>query len=99
MAADREAALNERSGAHLPFLGGTALFPKGAFRFLKLMECDFCFLFICQNNNGKYDVHIDFFDAERAKRPEEAMKTFADRLEELVLQYPYQWYNFFKFWH
>jgi predicted LPLAT superfamily acyltransferase len=99
MAADREPALNERSGSLLPFLGGMAFFPKGAFRFLKLMECDFCFLFICQNNSGKYDVHIDFFDAERARAPEEVMKAFAGRIEELVLQYPYQWYNFYKFWH
>jgi predicted LPLAT superfamily acyltransferase len=99
MAADREPGMNERSGAPLPFLGGTALFPKGAFRFLKLMECDFCFLFICQNSKGKYDVHVDFFDAERARMPEEAMKAFAARLEKLLLQYPYQWYNFFKFWH
>lgn len=98
MAADREAALNEKSGASLNFIGASALFPKGAFRFLKLMECDFCFAFICRNGKGGYDVHTDFFEAALAQKPDEVMRDFVLRLEELVLQYPYQWYNFYDFW-
>jgi predicted LPLAT superfamily acyltransferase len=98
MAADREAALNEKSGAPLDFLGGRALFPKGAFRFLRLMECDFCFTFICRNKKGGYDMHTDFFEAAAAQKPGEVMAAFVRRLEGLVLQYPYQWYNFYDFW-
>jgi predicted LPLAT superfamily acyltransferase len=98
MAADREAALNEKSGAPLDFLGGRALFPRGAFRFLKLMECDFCFAFICRNGRGGFDLHADFFEAAAARRPEEVMAAFVRRLEGLVLRYPHQWYNFYDFW-
>jgi predicted LPLAT superfamily acyltransferase len=98
MAADREAALNEKSGAPLDFLGAKALFPKGAFRFLKLMECDFCFAFICWNGKGGFDMHADFFEAAAAQRPDEVMAAFVRRLEGLALQYPYQWYNFYDFW-
>jgi predicted LPLAT superfamily acyltransferase len=98
MAADREATLNEKSGTSLGFLGAKALFPKGAFRFLKLMECDFCFVFTCRNGKGGYDMHTDFFEAAEARKPEEVMRAFVHRLEELVLRYPYQWYNFYDFW-
>ena len=99
MAADRESAMNEKSSALLPFLGGKAFFPKGAFRFLKVMKCDFCFVFICQNETGKYDVHIDYHDAEKARNPDEVMKKYVLCLEHFVLKYPYQWYNFYNFWH
>jgi predicted LPLAT superfamily acyltransferase len=98
MAADREPDINGKSGAPISFLGKAAFFPKSVFRFLKLMECDFCFLFICRNKAGKYDVRIDFFDAEKARKPDEVMSAFVMRLQELTLQYPHQWYNFYDFW-
>ncbi|MCL1892770.1 MAG: hypothetical protein FWG02_00860 [Holophagaceae bacterium] len=99
MAADREPSMNEKGSALLPFLGGSAFFPKGAFRFLKVMKCDFCFVFICRNETGKYDVHVDYHSAEMARNPDEVMKKFVVYLEKLVLKYPYQWYNFYTFWH
>jgi predicted LPLAT superfamily acyltransferase len=98
MTADREAALNKKGGAPIEFLGGRAFFPKGAFRFLKLMECDFCFAFIFRNGKGGYDMHADFFEAAAARRPDEVMAAFVRRLEGLALRYPYQWYNFYDFW-
>jgi len=98
MAADREAVENKRSGAALSFLGADAIFPRGVFRFLRALECDFCFVFICRGGRGGYEAHIDFFEAPAARKPDEAMEAFVRRLEALALRYPYQWYNFYDFW-
>ena len=99
MAADRVSAANDKKFIALPFLGETAHFPVGVFHFLKAMRTDFCFIAICLNSKtGKYDVHLKFFEKSEAKDMSSVSKKYAKWLENLTVQYPYQWFNFFDFW-
>lgn len=106
-AGDRTAATNQQRSISLPFLGDEALFPEGTFVMASLMECPVYFVFLLKNPSEKmkydfyiYDSGFDFAKSrkERKKQIENMMVKYRDCLENLTLEYPYQWYNFFDFW-
>jgi len=98
MAADRLSILNTKDNVTKIFLGKPAQFPTGAFRFMRSMDCDFCFLSICNNSKNKYDVFLEFYDADQAKKIDAVIDNYVTWLQTTTLQYPYQWYNFHQFW-
>ncbi|QBG37019.1 family 2 glycosyl transferase [Litorilituus sediminis] len=103
--ADRTSVNNPNSVNFAPFLGEQAPFAVGPFALASIMECK-VFTMFCINENGKYRTYIDkLADPIKVKRKErqayfkDLTERFAKCLEKHVKLAPYQWYNFFNFWH
>ncbi len=96
--------LHEDRAIYCDFLGSPAPFPEGPFILASLLECPVYLLF-CLKTDERYDVHLVPL-ANPLKLPRQTRRAdlqivverFAQKLEELCLAAPYQWFNFFDFW-
>jgi predicted LPLAT superfamily acyltransferase len=87
------------------FLGEPAEFPRGPFVLAAALECP-VYLFFCVRHDGGYKVIAEKFSDRvtlpRARRKEELTglaRRYAERLEQLCIAHPLQWFNFFDFWY
>ncbi len=103
--ADRTSVNNPNSVNFAPFLGEEAPFAKGPFALATIMDCP-VFTMFCIKQEGKYRTYIEKFadpiKIKRSQRTEyfnQLTTRFAECLERHILLAPYQWYNFFNFWH
>jgi predicted LPLAT superfamily acyltransferase len=87
------------------FLGEPAQFPRGPFVLAAALECP-VYLFFCVRHDGGHKVIAEKFadrvTLPRARRAEELAglaRRYAERLEQLCVAHPLQWFNFFDFWH
>jgi predicted LPLAT superfamily acyltransferase len=104
MVADRTSISHGSRSLRCEFLGHPAWFPEGPFILASLLDCPVYFLF-CLKKGRRYDVYLEKLAESlalpRASRREELQRvvtTYANRLEQRCLEFPYQWYNFFDFW-
>lgn len=103
--ADRTSVNNPDSVYQVPFMGEDAPFAKGPFALAAIMECP-VFLMFCVKEKGRFKACIEeFAQPKKVKRKERndyftglAIK-YAQRLEYYCQKSPYQWFNFFNFWH
>ncbi len=103
--ADRTSVNNPNSVHFAPFLGEEAPFAVGPFALATIMDCP-VFTMFCIKQEGRYKAYVEkFADPVKVKRKERqayfqslAVK-FAQRLEQHCQMAPFQWYNFFNFWH
>jgi predicted LPLAT superfamily acyltransferase len=98
--------LGDEPGLAVPFLGDTATFPTGPFRLASLMGRPVIFMTGLYRGGNRYDVHFrplaDFsaLPPEGAKRAvAEAVRRYAGLVEEYCREAPFNWFNFFDFWH
>lgn len=94
----------ERS-AVASFLGRPARFPLGPFLLPGLLGCPMLLSLCLRTGPSSYQaLALPFAEggvvprAERAKRAQELVDSYARMLEERCLRTPYQWFNFFDFW-
>ncbi|MBK7864046.1 MAG: glycosyltransferase family 2 protein [Archangiaceae bacterium] len=87
------------------FLGQEASFPIGPFILGAMSGCPVITTFGVQVGPRAYAFVADpprVYRFERGKprdaQLEEWVTTYAQRLEEMVKQHPYQWFNFYDFW-
>lgn len=106
IAGDRTAAKNQDKSIELDFLGEQAHFPLGAFTLASLMESQVYFIFLMKEGEENYSLYmyksaanIKASRKERKLQIEKMAVEYAGYLQDLVLRYPYQWYNFFDFWN
>jgi len=95
--------------AILPFLGSSAPFAKGPFRMAALMKKPVYFMIGLYLGGNRYDIHIecmaDFTDAaDGSPRNSDvhirmAMNNYVARLEHFAKVAPFNWFNFYDFWH
>lgn len=108
VAGDRTGVHSERF-IPVSFLGGTANLPYGVFLLIAVLNVpvyfvngvrrrDFCL-------NPQYDMFVmknpvpfDCPRKEREQRIVRAAEKYAENLEKLCMEHPYQWYNFYDFW-
>lgn len=89
----------------LPFLGKSAPFPQGAYILAGVLGCPL-YMLTCLRAGKNFDVFFDTL-AEQVTLPrktrQHAINSYAqlyvDHLAHYATQYPYQWFNFFDFWH
>lgn len=102
--ADRVSATAPDRSVTVSFLGSRAKFPEGPFILASLMACP---VFFCSSTQtpGGYEIEITKFAdkillprAERRRAIEQFAQQFAEILENLCLEHPYQWFNFYEFW-
>ncbi|WP_199609017.1 LpxL/LpxP family acyltransferase [Flocculibacter collagenilyticus] len=90
---------------YAPFLGEEAPFSQGPFILASLLDCPVYWLF-CLKHKGRFKVIFEHVAdklvlprKERAKALQNVVEQYASRLSYYASQYPYQWFNFFDFWH
>ena len=104
MLADR--TLGDEPVVSLDFLGSPAQFPLGPWRAAALLRRPVVFFAGLYCGDNRYRIVLeqlaDFSDttgAEAESAIHEAMVRYVRILEELCRSHPYNWFNFFDFWH
>ncbi|MBI5719810.1 MAG: acyl-CoA synthetase [Burkholderiales bacterium] len=91
----------------LPFLGVTARFADGPLRLAQLLRRRVVFMAGLYRGGRRYEVRFeplaDFRErvddaALRERLVQQALQAYVARLESLVREVPYNWFNFHDFW-
>jgi predicted LPLAT superfamily acyltransferase len=89
-----------------PFLGAPAQFPHGPFRLAMALQAPVVLFFGLYQGGNRYEIHLEML-AERpaAAREQRALaaarwvERYVRRLEHYARSAPYNWFNFYDFWH
>lgn len=88
------------------FLGGSAPFPLSPWLLAGLTGAPVILAFGLYRGGNRYELHFEQFSEHlqlpRANRSAQARayaQAYADRLAYYARQAPYNWFNFFDFWH
>lgn len=88
------------------FLGAKAKFPSGPLIVAHLLKAPVIVCFALYHSANRYDIYFhklaDPLNLPRKQREEKLqhyMQDYAAILEQHALHYPYNWYNFYDFWH
>lgn len=87
----------------LDFLGSEADFPVGTFRLAAQLNVPVASLFIVKISHSKYYGYAKRLEpsseaTNSVAQAEHLTRVFAAELEDVVKQYPLQWFNFYPFW-
>ena len=100
MPADR--IFGSQKGMECQFMGETARFPLGAFAMAVQKEAPMLAVFVMKEGMRKYHAYVREIkcDKQANKRLQmsQLAQYFAEQLEDIVRQYPTQWFNYFDFW-
>jgi len=110
IAGDRTSTNKDSKNYLIPFLGKHSPFSSGVFYMAALMNAPVFFVFGLRRKalslRPRYDLHVhksalsfDCSRKERFERSELLARSFAGFLEGYCKEQPFQWYNFFDFWH
>lgn len=105
IAADR-VPVSDSSGRTAPasFLGGTAHFPIGPWVLAAALKCQVILFSVLREENTyrvRFEKLAERVELPRGKRDEalaQCVGHFAQKLEALCRESPYDWFNFFPFW-
>ena len=88
----------------VPFLGTPAQFPIGAFLLAAQLEVPMISLYVMREPGMQYHticrpVEVNRSQYKNSRSIAEALcRTYVRQLEEVLEEYPHQWFNFYKFW-
>jgi predicted LPLAT superfamily acyltransferase/3-hydroxymyristoyl/3-hydroxydecanoyl-(acyl carrier protein) dehydratase len=104
MLADR--TIGEAPAQRVSFLGRPALFPSGPMRAAAALRRPVYFMAGLYRGANRYHLVFrqiaDFSEVARGEREaqvQEAVRRYAALLEEYCRSDPYNWFNFYDFWH
>lgn len=90
----------------LPFLGAVARFPVGPFRLAVMLRQPVYFMAGLYEGASRYSVHFEPLTpepqadgAQAALTIDTLMRRYVGMLERHCLAHPYNWFNFYDFWH
>lgn len=109
IAGDRTSAHSRDRKLRTKFLGETANFPEGSFSLAGILNAPVYFVFAIRKKDfdirSPYEMHVirsktslDCPRKERGARLQMLLQEYAEILEKLCVDHPYQWYNFYNFW-
>lgn len=90
MAGDRPSA-GSKATLSYPFFGRDCKWPKGVFKFAKLMDSPVFAISAVRTGWSEYTVFAKRFS------PDSMLGDYVDFLADLTRRYPSQWYNFYPF--
>ena len=79
------------------FMGKYAVFPKGPFELASRMKVPYSFVFAIKETN----THYHFFATPgkvATGNTEQIIDEYVSKVEEILKEYPEQWFNYFDFW-
>ena len=98
--------LGDDKSRDIPFLGEPAPFPVGPWRLAAMLAAPVVFMAGCYLGGNRYQLVfepiIDFAQVpaeKRASAMQEAQDRFVELLEARCRQAPWNWFNFYDFWH
>ena len=104
VAADRLSE-GEKNPIPVRLLGCEAFLPVGPWVISHLLACPTYAVFACREKESYRIIHFHISEnvvlGSRGKRQEALCnygQQYADQIEQVMLKYPEQWYNFFEFW-
>jgi len=103
--ADRPPPVGRKRVAPLSFLGKEAPFPQGPWILASLLECPVVMINCLRLKLRHYHIQVEPI-AEKVTLPRKTraeslqtyMRSYVDKLEQLCVKYPFQWFNFYDFW-
>ena len=106
MAGDRTPSEHSQRTVLVPFLGDMIALPYGAFLLPIILKAPLYYFFALREHDlfvSKYDFFLYKSSAIMEKKKKDdmiraLMHEYVELLEEKVLEYPLQWYNFFDIW-
>jgi predicted LPLAT superfamily acyltransferase len=96
------------SSVDIPFLGVPARFSDGPLRLAMLLKRRVIFMVGLYLGGKRYDVRFETMadftvppadPAERERMIQQALHDYVSRLETLCREAPYNWFNFYDYWH
>jgi predicted LPLAT superfamily acyltransferase len=88
------------------FLDHPAPFPTGPWQLAAALKVPVVLCFGLYRGGNRYDLHFELFtealSIERSRRSDgltEVIQRYADRLAHHARSAPYNWFNFYDFWH
>lgn len=92
-------ALGTRGDVAIPFFGRPAPFPLGPFLLARAAGVPIVSAFCVLEGDRRYAIHVG--KPMRVERGEEeaAARRWVGALEDVVREYPTQWFNFFDLWN
>lgn len=86
----------------IEFFGAKAKFPQGPFVLSKTFGVETLFVAVMKTGVKKYKIYVRPLQGEDKstlrKNAEKTAESYASCLEDIVRQYPGQWFNFYNFW-
>lgn len=85
-------------------LGEEACFPEGPYRFAVLEGVPVITMFMMRERTGEYTLHVKqlsdgtYEAAGRKQQAQELLERYVRANEEILAEYPHQWYHFYEFW-
>ena len=102
--ADRTSTTNPGKSFDEEFLGQMARFPQGPFILACLLDSPVYWIY-CFKRGGRYRVIFEFVAdtlyeqrKQRLDSLQKVVKQYVNRLEFYTRSYPFQWFNFHRFW-
>ena len=88
------------------FFGKQASFPVGPLRIAAMLQQPVVLMFGLYRGGNRYDIHfehlLDVSHTTRGGRDavvEQAVHKYVERLEHYCRLAPYNWFNFYDYWH
>jgi predicted LPLAT superfamily acyltransferase len=88
------------------FLGEKTTLPTAPFRIALMLKCPVVLMLGLYRGGNRYELYFEqLFDPRAVARPErsaaveDAVRLYASRLEHYCRDAPYNWFNFYDFWH
>ena len=85
------------------FMGASAPLPAGVFHLCATLRCPIVLTFVLKEPNNRYHIYTEELHTDstlpRSLQAKDLAQQFATRLEHMALTHPYEWFNFFDFWH
>lgn len=104
--ADRTFEQQSKNTRAVPFLGEPAAFPLGPFRLAAMLKAPVVFMAGAYLGGNRYHLHFEpVFDFADIAAPDRdtavisAQDKFVDLLQTHCRQTPWNWFNFYDFWH
>jgi predicted LPLAT superfamily acyltransferase len=104
--ADRIEVGDRDRAIRTPLLGAPVWLPQAPILLAGLLGCPLVSVLALRQGPARYEVFVDVL-ADQVKLPREGrevvvaalLAAYAARLEAYCLRQPYQWFNFFDYWH
>lgn len=80
------------------FLGKTAKFPAGPFLISSRLKRPVLFVYVMKDGPTYYHLYARKVEVDFNRKEKVLLEEYIKSITELIEKYPYQWYNYYKFW-